>query len=255
MNIILFNINLLAFVICYTIELIIPESDKETLALNHYISLIFCSTFIYILPRFSHSSFKPRIARKLDIFFLSLSITFITSITVSEFLVYIPQLTPVIYISMLSSIAYAMIIMIHPKIGTKGTMFHLRTGIISLISLPLTFFIDKFPETRYWDFNIPEHLIIFPAFYFVLNIDLLNILKRKLWNEDFSINNFLQAYNITARERDVLNLLIEGESYKKIGERLHISLSTVKTHINSLYKKTSTSNKIELISIIRKQAD
>lgn len=156
---------------------------------------------------------------------------------------------------MVASIAYSMIILLHPKIGKKVIMFHKRTGIITLVSLPLTFFIDTFPVTNYWSLDIPENFAVFPIFYFILNLDLIFILGKTFWSRNLSISNFIKRYSITPRESDVLLLLIEGVSYKSIGERLHISLSTVKTHINSLYKKTSTANKIELISAIQKQAD
>lgn len=58
--------------------------------------------------------------------------------------------------------------------------------------------------------------------------------------------SFCSAYGITAREREVMNLLIQGRSYRAIMQDLFISLPTVKTHISSLYRKTGTVNRLEL---------
>ena len=51
---------------------------------------------------------------------------------------------------------------------------------------------------------------------------------------------------LTARERDVLDLVAEGLSNTEIAERLHIGVTTVKTHIASLMTKTGSPNRVRL---------
>jgi DNA-binding NarL/FixJ family response regulator len=51
---------------------------------------------------------------------------------------------------------------------------------------------------------------------------------------------------LTARERDVLALVAEGLSNTQIAERLHIGVTTVKTHITSLMAKTGSPNRVRL---------
>jgi DNA-binding NarL/FixJ family response regulator len=51
---------------------------------------------------------------------------------------------------------------------------------------------------------------------------------------------------LTARERDVLELVAEGLSNTEIAERLHIGVTTVKTHITSLMTKTGSPNRVRL---------
>jgi DNA-binding NarL/FixJ family response regulator len=51
---------------------------------------------------------------------------------------------------------------------------------------------------------------------------------------------------LTAREQDVLDLVAEGLSNIEIGERLHIGVTTVKTHITSLMTKTDSPNRVRL---------
>lgn len=60
-----------------------------------------------------------------------------------------------------------------------------------------------------------------------------------------------QVQGLTARERDVLNLVAEGLSNTEIGERLHIGVTTVKTHITSLMAKTDSPNRVRLALFAR----
>ncbi|WCN79188.1 response regulator transcription factor [Micromonospora sp. LH3U1] len=51
---------------------------------------------------------------------------------------------------------------------------------------------------------------------------------------------------LTAREQDVLHLVAEGLSNTEIADRLHIGVTTVKTHITSLMTKTDSPNRVRL---------
>lgn len=51
---------------------------------------------------------------------------------------------------------------------------------------------------------------------------------------------------LTVREREVLKLLAEGLSNQDIAERLHIGLTTVKTHVGALYSKTGATSRVQL---------
>ncbi|WP_328972479.1 response regulator transcription factor [Streptomyces sp. NBC_00239] len=51
---------------------------------------------------------------------------------------------------------------------------------------------------------------------------------------------------VTPREREVLGLLGVGLSNKEIADRLHLGVTTVKTHVASLMAKTGRDNRIRL---------
>jgi DNA-binding NarL/FixJ family response regulator len=51
---------------------------------------------------------------------------------------------------------------------------------------------------------------------------------------------------LTAREQDVLDLVAQGWSNTEIADRLHIGVTTVKTHITSLMTKTGSPNRVRL---------
>ncbi|MBQ0904415.1 MULTISPECIES: response regulator [Micromonospora] len=56
---------------------------------------------------------------------------------------------------------------------------------------------------------------------------------------------------LTAREQDVLNLVAEGLSNTEIADRLHIGVTTVKTHITNLMTKTDSPNRVRLALFAR----
>jgi len=56
---------------------------------------------------------------------------------------------------------------------------------------------------------------------------------------------------LTTRERDVLDLVGEGLSNTEIADRLHIGVTTVKTHITSLMAKTDSPNRVRLALFAR----
>jgi DNA-binding NarL/FixJ family response regulator len=53
---------------------------------------------------------------------------------------------------------------------------------------------------------------------------------------------------ISKKEREVIELLAKGFLYKEIGDKLSISLNTVKQHLHNIYKKLQVDNKTEAIN-------
>lgn len=59
-------------------------------------------------------------------------------------------------------------------------------------------------------------------------------------------------YGLTAREREILQLLANGLSYEQIAINLFISKGTVRKHIENLYRKLQVNNKIDAINKLDK---
>ncbi|MEG4283624.1 DNA-binding response regulator [Microcoleus sp. A006_D1] len=55
------------------------------------------------------------------------------------------------------------------------------------------------------------------------------------------------ALTLTQREQEVLDLVTEGLSNVQIGDRLHLSPRTVEKHVSSLFRKTESNNRAELV--------
>lgn len=77
----------------------------------------------------------------------------------------------------------------------------------------------------------------------MMNTSLVEFLS-KLFN--FKQNDLCK--DLSKREKEVLNLVIQGYSNIEIGETLHISENTVRTHMRNILAKHDVKNRVELIS-------
>lgn len=55
-------------------------------------------------------------------------------------------------------------------------------------------------------------------------------------------------FNLSEREKEILSNLVEGMSYKMIGQALFISLDTVRSHIKNIYEKLHVHSKGEAVA-------
>ena len=54
-------------------------------------------------------------------------------------------------------------------------------------------------------------------------------------------------YQLTIREREILQRLLTGDSYKMIADNCFVSIGTVYSHINNVYKKLQVNSKSEAV--------
>lgn len=69
----------------------------------------------------------------------------------------------------------------------------------------------------------------------------MGMLKRQILSEE-------EMVRFTSRESEILALLTEGLNYVTIGERLFISLDTVRNHIRHIYEKLQVHSKAEAVA-------
>ena len=62
--------------------------------------------------------------------------------------------------------------------------------------------------------------------------------------------DFQSQHQLSAREMEVLKLIVDGRNNTEIADDLFISYNTVKFHVRNLLKKTNCSNRAELIAAI-----
>jgi DNA-binding NarL/FixJ family response regulator len=62
-----------------------------------------------------------------------------------------------------------------------------------------------------------------------------------------------EATTLSAREAEILNMLVEGYNYQEIAVRLFISPQTVRTHLKNIYKKLHVRNKVEAVKVAIKK--
>jgi DNA-binding NarL/FixJ family response regulator len=58
---------------------------------------------------------------------------------------------------------------------------------------------------------------------------------------------------LSQREKEILEMLVEGFQYQEIAGKLNISPQTVRTHLKNIYKKLHVRNKVEAVRIAIKK--
>ncbi len=57
--------------------------------------------------------------------------------------------------------------------------------------------------------------------------------------------------SLTEREREVLQLIAQGDSNQEIARRLVVSLATVKTHVNHVFAKLGAESRMQVVARAR----
>ena len=71
--------------------------------------------------------------------------------------------------------------------------------------------------------------------------------KRTLPQNNVTISQINQFKTLTRREKDVLLLVTQGANNKSIADKLVLSEVTVKSHLNSIFKKLNVTNRTQLV--------
>ena len=78
----------------------------------------------------------------------------------------------------------------------------------------------------------------------VVSPDMLALLLPRLARSERGL-----GHDLTRREREVLELLGEGESKERIGERLFLSPNTVRNHIQGILSKLGAHSRLEAVAV------
>ncbi len=104
-------------------------------------------------------------------------------------------------------------------------------------------------------------LVAISAVCFVATFIIFFLLYNKLYmpvtqpqqTKEERLSAFIQKHEISSRETEVLNLIIEGASNGEISAKLFISENTVKFHVRNILKKTGCANRTELLAALNQQ--
>lgn len=67
---------------------------------------------------------------------------------------------------------------------------------------------------------------------------------------DTDSNDSYRAYDLTPREREVLELMAQGSSNRQIAEKLVIEVGTVKNHVHNILKKLDLNSRRDVVSYV-----
>jgi len=74
--------------------------------------------------------------------------------------------------------------------------------------------------------------------------------KKPSSDDPIDINIFLDTYEFTEREREILTLVVQGLGNKQIAAELDINENTVKSHLYNAYAKIGIHTRVELIKAV-----
>jgi len=113
------------------------------------------------------------------------------------------------------------------------------------------------PPSSALPINYPSIMTLMVAVGIMLVIVYIRIDKYRIENLSHQIeslsaeqkeNSKFQLSELTTRQKEVYELIVSGKSNKEIMANLFIEQSTLKSHINQIYKKLNVKNRRELKS-------
>lgn len=103
------------------------------------------------------------------------------------------------------------------------------------------------------------NVVYFSSYYGISQIDYINsLLLVPFILLIFSFGIFIEqnkqkeklkridTFNLTLKEKEVTIMILEKKKNREIANELFVELSTIKTHINNIYKKVGVKNRKEL---------
>lgn len=128
--------------------------------------------------------------------------------------------------------------------------------LISIIFLPFIVLDSYKPYIQHVENIELLKIAALPSYFLTINIFNLIFVLKYFNTPSFVADNkltdyFKQKYDITEKQGEIIELIIQEVTYKQIAEKLFISPKTVDNHIQNIYKKLNVNSKIQLSNFVR----
>jgi len=251
----------------YNMINIVQSSSLNTiLNISSYVGVGF---IIYFLPLFAYEFVKKKWTSRKKVFFQVAMLLPIFSLIIYYITPY-KNLMNILSSSILFLVIfYALVFMClnYKDIKTKYKKRVLKIFLtITILFLPYMYLDARSEQIPILSKLFPYGLLSLPIFYMLWNLLSMYFAVKYFKYVIYESNDlnsqkdieevqnkqteFFEKFNITNREKEIILLLIKGDSYNQLSEELSISLTTVKTHVHNIYRKADVKNKIQLINLI-----
>lgn len=136
------------------------------------------------------------------------------------------------------------------RISQLFSWFYIACNSISLVMLVLMMQIQM-DQILQWAFKVLVMALFVLAPYLWVNRVFIPYSKSmlKLINRSGEMQAIFLKHNITRREAEIIELILEGKGNHEIKDSLFISYHTVKNHLSNIFRKLGVSNRHELVHL------
>jgi DNA-binding CsgD family transcriptional regulator len=162
----------------------------------------------------------------------------------------------ILYITFCFSIFY--IFYSAKDIKNKGRKDALRLFAVLLFAINITLITITLSAVFDW-ISINAQMIILSIIVFTFNLFMVMFIKQFFhkYHTEYMISStskfdeLAEKYNITKREREIIEFICRGKTNKEIGEELFITPLTVRDHISKIFAKTKVRSRLQLANLFR----
>ncbi len=253
-------ISLLLVIALGTISNYFPWDEKHIFIKDIFSFIMYLGpcVIVFLLPGFTNDLYHISHKRILNFLFLVLGIFTLLTLIIFFILKKMHFAHYFIMISLGVAVIYSVVrtFISFNKIQKHDLFYFMKkVAIITLILFPLFIIIDYYKISIYQSMTI-RGPVIMPLLFIAWNLLFVVSAIRQLKNKKQPIlevsSAFINKYGISRREKEIIELLLNGMSYKEIMSHLEISMPTVKTHVSNIYNKTNTSSKMKLAQLLKK---
>lgn len=252
----IFSISFLMLVLWATISELLPPFSVEQ-SINRLVYAILITILGFTTPLNIHAERQVNYQKSRDRAIGFSASTLLVAIVVSYTFGFFQTMYVISIVFLNTSIFYSMITIIttrpkyiikhRDKIEKKTAVFIIGAMFTIILAGILAYGNEFFNEVLLsGPMALASICIVLCVFKITDDIQRLALISNA---KRFSFHH-LSEYHITPREKEVIQLLIKGYSYRAIADKLFISIPTVKTHATNIYQKLNISSKIELVNLL-----
>ncbi|MBN1697599.1 MAG: hypothetical protein JW881_08810 [Spirochaetales bacterium] len=212
-----------------------------------YFMILLAPFFLY---KYLHSLFPDIFGKRI--------VDFVVGISVVSLVVLLS--TPIL-ITVVYAKAYAVIIVfyfIYNFIVIIRACRDKKSGALYLLSAMIAFgataINDIFYDYRLFKTLLLAHLGVL-LFIIVQSVYIFQHISKRFQSKQCPITDsfekkirIINSYDLTNREKEILSLILEGNTTKDIAVKLDIAVKTVENHFFNIYRKTGLHSRFELLS-------